>query len=259
MTPAESSNTSQRQPVIEVNDLFYKYSASGTPALKGLSFTVNKGETFGLLGPNGAGKTTTISLISTLLKPQKGKLVLSGIDVSHNAREAQRLIGFVPQELALYPTFSVKENLQYFGRLCGLRGKVLKTRVFECLEAVDLEDRSSSYVKELSSGMKRRVNIAAALMHSPQILLLDEPTVGVDTQTRKLIFEKLDQLKKSGMTMIYTTHYMEDAEQLCDRIIIVDHGECIAEGTPESLIANRQECESLEDLFLSLTGMNIRE
>ncbi len=259
MTPVLSSETPQVQPVIEVSDLIYKYSGSETPAIKGLSFSVNRGEIFGLLGPNGAGKTTTLSLISTLLKIQKGKLVLSGVDVSRNSMEARRLIGFVPQELALYPTFSIKENLQFFGRLCGIRGKMLKTRVSECLEAVDLAERINSPVKELSSGMKRRVNIAAAMMHSPRILLLDEPAVGVDTQTRKLIFEELDRLRSTGMTMIYTTHYMEDAEQLCDRIIIIDHGKCIAEGRPKKLIGDRTECTNLEELFLMMTGKDIRE
>lgn len=259
MTPALPRKISGGQPVIEINDLVYMYSKALTPALKGVSFCVNKGEIFGLLGPNGAGKTTTLSILSTLLKPEKGKVILNGMDVSTHAGMVRRSIGFVPQEIALYPAFSIQENLKYFGRLCGLRGRILAGRVKECIEAVDLGNRYDSPVKHLSSGMKRRVNIAVALMNSPQILLLDEPTVGVDTQTRILIFEKLEQLKTAGMTIIYTTHYMEDAEQLCDRIIIVDNGECIAEGPPNRLIDDNPDCEDLEDLFLSMTGKHIRD
>jgi ABC-2 type transport system ATP-binding protein len=259
MKPVLSQDIQPGQPVIEVNNLVYTYPGSGVPALKGLSFTVQKGEVFGLLGPNGAGKTTTLSILSTLIQPQKSNVALCGMDVSTQAKYVRQEIGFVPQEIALYPTFTIKENLKYFGRLCGLQGKMLKNRLAECLEAVDLSNRGSSLVKHISSGMKRRVNIAAALMNSPQVLLLDEPTVGVDTQTRKLVFEKLKQLKRDGMTMIYTTHYMEDAEQLCDRIVIIDNGECIAEGPPCRLIEENPECENLEELFLSITGKHIRE
>ena len=259
MTLAPSQEIPNGQPVIEINDLVYMYPGEDTPALKGISLSVNRGEIFGLLGPNGAGKTTTLSILSTLLKPENGNVILSGLDVSTHSGLVRRAIGFVPQEIALYPAFSIIENLKYFGRLCGLRGRILKDRVKECINTVDLENRNDSPVKHLSSGMKRRVNIAVALMNSPQVLLLDEPTVGVDTQTRKLIFEKLDHLRSSGMTMIYTTHYMEDAEQLCDRIIIIDNGECIAEGPPDKLIKDNQDCENLEDLFLSMTGKHIRD
>ncbi|NLD37060.1 MAG: ABC transporter ATP-binding protein [Desulfatiglans sp.] len=259
MKPVLSQDIQHGQPVIEVNNLLYTYPGSSVPALKGISFNVEKGEVFGLLGPNGAGKTTTLSILSTLIQPQTSKVHLCGIDVSTHAKFVRRVIGFVPQEIALYPTFTIKENLIFFGRLCGLWGKMLRNRLAECLEAVDLVNRGDSLVKHISSGMKRRINIATALMNSPQVLLLDEPTVGVDTQTRKLIFEKLKRLKENGMTMIYTTHYMEDAEQLCDRIIIIDNGECIAEGPPGRLIAENPECKNLEDLFLSITGKQIRE
>ncbi|MBN2419463.1 MAG: ABC transporter ATP-binding protein [Deltaproteobacteria bacterium] len=247
------------QPVIEVKNLTFTYPGTENPALKDLSFTVKKGEVFGLLGPNGAGKTTTLSILSTLIQPHRDNVIVCGMDVSVRAGHVRRVIGFVPQEIALYPTFSIKENLKYFGRLCGLRGKMLQNRLVECLDAVDLANRGGLFVKHISSGMKRRVNIAAALMNAPQVLLLDEPTVGVDTQTRKLIFEKLKQLRAEGMTMIYTTHYMEDAEQLCDRIVIIDNGECIAEGPPRRLIEENPECNNLEDLFLSITGKHIRE
>ncbi len=253
------ANIHDGEKVLKVCDLIFKYPGSRVNALNGLSFEVNKGEVFGLLGPNGAGKTTALSIVSTLIKPQTGNVTLCNMDVSGQAAGVRRAIGFVPQEIALYPSFTIKENLKYFGRLCGLRGRMLRGRTAECLDTVDLADRGDILVKHTSSGMKRRANIAAALMHSPQILLLDEPTVGVDTQTRKLIFEKLRQLKAAGMTMIYTTHYMEDAEQLCDRIIIIDKGEVVAEGPPGKLIEDLPGCENLEDLFLSMTGKNIRD
>ncbi len=256
MTPAR---TNKEKPVIEAADLFYIYPGTKKPALDGLTFAVEQGEIFGLLGPNGAGKTTALCILSTIFHPKNGRLIVCGVDANHRPQSVRNIIGLIPQELALYPALTLKENLSFFGRLYGLRGKTLKRQIDRSLEAVGLASHGDARVKYLSGGMKRRGNIAIALIHRPQVLFLDEPTVGVDIHTRKLIFHNLRQLKKSGITMIYTTHYMEDAEQLCDRITIMNHGRNILEGKTEALIREAPECKNLEDLFLHLTGRQIRE
>ena len=259
MTPAISQDSIPIQAAIEAKALYYAYPGSRTPALNGLTITINKGEIFGLLGPNGAGKTTVLSILSTLFKPNSGEFFIFGINAIQHPESAREIIGFIPQELALYQVLTLRENLAYFGRLCGLHGRKLKQRITECLEIVGLEKYGNHRVKHLSGGLKRRGNIAVAMINKPKVLFLDEPTVGVDIHTRKLIFNNLHQLKTSGMTMIYTTHYMEDAQQLCNRITILDNGKHIAEGKPDDLIKKVQGCENLEDLFLYLTGREIME
>jgi ABC-2 type transport system ATP-binding protein len=221
-------------PVIEVEKLVKKYGER--VAVNEVSFSVQEGEIFGLLGPNGAGKTTTISILATLLPPDGGKVIIGGYDLAREANKIKPLIGFVPQELALYPTLSAWDNLAFFGRIYGLRGNVLKERIATALDMVGLRERAGDAVRTFSGGMKRRLNIAASLLHRPRILFLDEPTMGVDPQSRNFIFEHIERLKAEGMTIIYTTHYMEEAERLCDRVAIMDEGRILALDTPKGLI-----------------------
>ena len=204
-------------------------------AVDGVSFRVAAGETVGLLGPNGAGKTTTISMISGLVKPTSGEVLIEGRAVRGDADPLKRKIGLVPQDLALYDELPAIDNLSLFGSLYDLSGERLRKASDEALALVGLTDRSKDKVGTFSGGMKRRLNLAAALLHDPQILLLDEPTVGVDPQSRNAIFDNLEVLKKRGKTLIYTTHYMEEAERLCDRLVIVDHGKVIADDTMDNL------------------------
>ncbi|MGD8455012.1 MAG: ATP-binding cassette domain-containing protein [Anaerolineales bacterium] len=224
------------QNAIEARELSKRYGEF--EAVKNLSFAIRRGEIFGFLGPNGAGKSTTISMLSCLLEPTKGMAVVAGYDVAKESREVKRRIGLVPQELALYLTLSARDNLNYFGRIYGLGGRKLHRRVDEVLEMVALAERANQAVKTYSGGMKRRLNIAAGLLHRPEVLFLDEPTVGVDPQSRNAVFEHVERLRDEGMTMVFTTHYMEEAERLCDRVAIVDEGRIIALDTPKKLIAD---------------------
>ncbi len=248
-----------RRDFVIADHLQLTYPGATTPALDGLSLTIAAGEVFGLLGPNGAGKTTAISIMCTLLRPGAGSLTIAGHDVLRKAREVRRLIGLVPQDIALYPRLSTRENLLYFGRLHGLRGTGLRDRCAACLDLVGLADSADRAVATCSGGMKRRANLAAALLHQPQLLFLDEPTVGIDAQSRNMILENLVRLKEQGMTMVYTTHYMEEARQLCDRIAVVDHGRVLRSGTPQELIDAEADCDNLDELFLKLTGRQLRD
>jgi ABC-2 type transport system ATP-binding protein len=206
-------------------------------AVDAVSFHVAQGETYGLLGPNGAGKTTSISMIAGLLEPDSGRVTVSGIPVSTTGIEAKAAIGLVPQDLAIYPDLSAEENLTFFGRLYGMRGRELNARVDEILEVIGLTERRADRSKEFSGGMKRRLNIGIGLLHRPRLLILDEPTVGVDPQSRNAILESVQALAAEGMAVLYTTHYMEEAERLCDRVGIIDQGEIKAEGTRRELVA----------------------
>jgi ABC-2 type transport system ATP-binding protein len=222
------------EPILIAQDV--KKSFGDHDAVKNISLQVARGEVFGLLGPNGAGKTTTISMLTGLLEPSAGKITVDGLDVKDHALEVKAKLGLVPQEMALYKTLSARQNLTFFGRIYGLQGKELRQRVDEVLEMIGLTERADDAIEEYSGGMKRRVNIAAGLLHKPQILFLDEPTVGVDPQSRNAIFENVEALNRAGMTVIYTTHYMEEAQRLCHRIAIVDEGLIIALDTPTALI-----------------------
>jgi ABC-2 type transport system ATP-binding protein len=205
-------------------------------ALDGISLEIAPGEFFGLLGPNGAGKSTLMSLIAGLRSPDAGQLTVAGPGVAAGSAEARRALGLVPQHLALYADLSAEANLRIFGGLYGLRGKALAERVDRALDAVQLADRRRDLVTTYSGGMKRRLNIAAALLHEPRLLLCDEPTVGVDPQSRNAIFDFLQGLNRAGMTIIYSTHYMEEATRLCSRIGIIDHGKILALGTIDELL-----------------------
>lgn len=206
-------------------------------AVDGVSFSVVEGETYGLLGPNGAGKTTTISMVSGLLRPDAGRVDVLGEEMKVGTVAARAAVGLVPQELAIYPDLTADENLKFFGALYGLSGKALAERIDLVLSVVGLTDRRSDRTSEYSGGMKRRLNIGIGLLHSPRLLILDEPTVGVDPQSRNAILEAVEQLSVEGMAIIYTTHYMEEAERLCDRVGIIDEGRLVAEGTHRQLVA----------------------
>jgi ABC-2 type transport system ATP-binding protein len=221
--------------IVEVNHLSKQYHGSDQPAVRDVSFAIQRGEIFGFLGPNGAGKTTTISMLSCLLKPSGGSAAIAGFDLTRQQNEIKRRIGLVPQDLALYPSLSASDNLMFYGRIYGLHGKDLKQRVEQALKTVGLYDRRHDRVEQYSGGMKRRVNIAAGLLHQPEILFLDEPTVGVDPQSRNFIFDNVEELNRNGMTVLYTTHYMEEAERLCDRVAIIDQGKVVACDTPRAL------------------------
>jgi ABC-2 type transport system ATP-binding protein len=207
----------------------------GLQAADNVTFHVEAGEIYGLLGPNGAGKTTTISMISGLLRPDNGRVTVGGVDVWGAPEKAKALMGVAPQELAIYEELSARENLEFWGQLAGLRRAEVKTRTTELLEALALADRAKDAVKTYSGGMKRRINIGCALLHRPKLLLLDEPTVGIDPQARSNILELVRKLSKDGAAILYTTHYLEEAEILCDRIGIIDHGKLLAEGTLSEL------------------------
>ena len=205
-------------------------------AVDDVSFRIAPGETYGLLGPNGAGKTTTISMVAGLLRADAGSIHVAGRPMAADAVEPKRHLGLVPQDLAIYPDLTAAENLRFFGKLQGLRGQALTTRVAEVLELIGLADRARDRAKEYSGGMKRRLNIGVGLLHQPSLLILDEPTVGVDPQSRNSILESVETLSVEGMAVLYTTHYMEEAERLCDRIGIIDSGRLQAEGTRDELI-----------------------
>ncbi|MFI8536498.1 ABC transporter ATP-binding protein [Streptomyces aquilus] len=206
-------------------------------AVDDVSLRIAPGETYGLLGPNGAGKTTTIRMACGLLRPDAGTVRVAGLAVTTAAGPAKKLIGFVPQDVALYPDLSVRENLRFFGRLYRLSRRALERRVDEVLDLIELRDRAGDRVDSLSGGMRRRLNIGAGLVHSPTLLVLDEPTVGVDPQSRHAILESVTRFGEEGMAVLYTTHYMEEAERLCDRVGIIDRGRLVAEGSPRELVA----------------------
>ena len=233
-------------------------------AVDNVSFALERGQLVGLLGPNGAGKTTTVSIIAGLVTPDNGDVLIGGHRLAGDTDPAKRKIGLVPQDLALYDELSATENLRYWGGAYGLRGADLKQRVQEVLAATGLLDRAREPVKRFSGGMKRRLNLAAGLLHDPDILLLDEPTVGVDPQSRNAIFDKLEVLKRRGKALLYTTHYMEEAERLADRIVVIDHGKVIADDTLAGLHARVPVAvgggrATLETVFLTLTGRSLRD
>jgi ABC-2 type transport system ATP-binding protein len=219
---------------IEVDDL--RKTFGEIKAVDGASFRVAQGEIFSLLGPNGAGKTTLLSMLSCLLHPAGGDATVMGHSILKDPMGVKSVLGVVPQDIALYEDMTARENLDFWGKMYGLRGTVLKTRVAEVLEVIGLTDRAGDFIKKYSGGMKRRVNIGVALLHKPQIIYMDEPTVGIDPQSRRSILDNVIALKNNGMTVLYTTHNMEEAQELSDHIAIMDHGKVIAGGTNEELV-----------------------
>ena len=236
-------------------------SFGGLQAVDDVSFGIGKQEIFGLLGPNGAGKTTTIRMLSTVLAPDEGDVVIGGHSVTRESDAVRQLVGVCPQELALYPELSATDNLVFFGRMAGLSGREAKTAAAAHLESVGLTERARDKVDKFSGGMKRRVNLAVALMSRPQLLFLDEPTVGIDPQSRSHIFDTVEGLRDDGMTVLYTTHYMEEADRLCDRLGIMDNGRLIRLGSPQELKAEIGDPEevTLETVFLEHTGRSLRD
>jgi ABC-2 type transport system ATP-binding protein len=230
-------------------------------AVNGVSFNIHKGEIFGLLGPNGAGKTTTIRILSTVLPSNSGEVKIGGFDLNREAESIRHIIGVCPQELALYEDLSAMDNMVFFGRMAGLESAEARAQALANLKLMGLEDRSKGKVAKFSGGMKRRINLAIALMGSPQLLFLDEPTTGIDPQSRNNIFENIVGLQQKGMTVLYTTHYMEEADRLCQRIAIMDGGKIIALDTPHALKAQLGPPDkiTLEDVFLKLTGRSLRD
>lgn len=230
-------------------------------AVDGVSFTIYKGEIFGLLGPNGAGKTTTIRMLSTVLEPDSGDVTIGGYSVRRDANAVRSLIGVCPQELALYEELSALDNLVFFGRMVGLDGKEARAQAAARLELLGLAQRAKGRVDKFSGGMKRRVNLAVSLMGHPELLFMDEPTVGIDPQSRNNIYDTIEGLRDKGMTILYTTHYMEEADRLCDRVAIMDGGRIIAMDTPRELRSQigPPDQVTLEDVFLRLTGRSLRD
>jgi ABC-2 type transport system ATP-binding protein len=220
--------------IVSIKDLSKSYD--GTQAVNKLTFEILRGEFFGLLGPNGAGKTTTIGMLTGLIKPSEGRITIDGLDALNYPKEVKAKIGFVPQDFALYPSLSAKDNLLFFGRIYGLHGGRLRQRINDILGMVELHEYAEKAVSTFSNGMKRRLNIASGLIHEPPILILDEPTVGVDTHMRQTILEKLTNLHRKGLTILYTTHLMEEAQRLCQRVAIMDSGQIIAMDSPPVLI-----------------------
>lgn len=250
--------------LIEIKGLSKQYDS--LKAVDNVSFEVMDGEVFGLLGPNGAGKSTLIAMLTTLLKPDSGEIIINGFNLSTQQSEIKKILGLVPQEIALYPTLTARENLMFWGRMYGLKGTLLKERVDEALDIAGLMDRAKQRIDSYSGGMKRRINIAAALLHRPRILIMDEPTVGIDPQSRNHILETVLKLNRDGMTVIYTSHYMEEVEFLCSKVAIMDHGKIIAKGSKEELKRSigdtdtiNIEQSNLESVFLQLTGRALRD
>jgi ABC-2 type transport system ATP-binding protein len=250
-------------PILEVQNLSKKYG--DFTAVKGISFNIQEGEIFSLLGPNGAGKTTTISMLSTLYDPTGGDAVIGGYSVKKEPMAVRQVIGVVPQDLALYEDLTARENLLFWGQMYNLGGKALTERVDEVLAQIGLTDKANQRVRTYSGGMKRRVNIGVGLLHKPRLLFMDEPTVGIDPQSRRAILDTVKKLNQQGMTVLYTTHYMEEAAELSNRVGIIDHGELIALGTQaeltkqvgqnETLILHVGENDDSEALAKSLEGI----
>ena len=243
--------------IIEVKELTKVYS--GRKAVNNISFEIKKGEAFGLLGPNGAGKTTTISMLSCLILPTSGDAHIEGKSIIKEPIEVKKRIGVVPQDIALYPTLSAKENLFFWGEMYGLSGRRLKEKVDEVLQVVGLTERSKDRINKYSGGMKRRINIAVGLLPSPKLLILDEPTVGVDPQSRNNILESLKKLNKDGLTILYTSHYMEEVEFLCDRVAVMDLGNIIAQGTQNELRLLAGKMDSLKISTIDEVKENLGE
>ena len=229
--------------ILEVHDLKKKYGEF--EAVRGISFSIEAGEIFSLLGPNGAGKTTTISILSTLLEPTSGDATIGGHSIRQDAMAVRRIIGVVPQEIALYDTLNARENLFFWGRMYGMSGNTLAGRVDEVLQQIGLVEKANAHVQTYSGGMKRRLNIGVGLLHHPQIIFMDEPTVGIDPQSRRNILDSVKELNRQGMTVVYTTHNMEEAQELSHRVGIIDHGKMIALGTQKELTQRVGEHETL--------------
>ena len=245
--------------MIQINKLSKKYKGSEIFSVSDLNLEINEGDIFGLLGPNGAGKTTLISMLSSLLKPTSGSFTINDLNYKDHQKELKQLIGTVPQEYALYPTLTALENLMYFGSMYGIQKSDLKSDIHDHLETLGLSDFASKKIKTFSGGMKRRINLIAGILHDPKVLFLDEPTVGVDVQSRNVIIKHLKELNEKGTTIIYTSHHLNEAEEFCTKVAIIDHGKIVCEGEPKKLISEHENARHLEDVFLEKTGKALRD
>lgn len=245
--------------IIRIDNLSKKYKDSDYYSVEDLSLTIVEGEIFGLLGPNGAGKTTLISMLCGLVKPTSGSFSIAGLSYRDKPLQIRKQIGVVPQEYALYPTLTARENLAYFGAMYGLRGKELKLLIEESLVKMGLLKFADKKIGAFSGGMKRRVNLLAGLLHKPKLLFLDEPTVGVDVQSKNVILDFIKEQNRLGTTIIYTSHHLIEAEELCDRIAIIESGKVVTQGTPQGLIQGTRDARNLEDVFIALTGRELRD
>jgi len=247
------------KPIIQISKLVKKYDEATNNAVDSLDLQIMEGDIFGLLGPNGAGKTTTISMLCGLITTDSGNIIINELDQKRNLEEIKKIIGVVPQELALYDNLTATENLKFFGKMYGLDSKYLTSRIEFFLKKFSLTEKAHKLVSTFSGGMKRRLNLIAGILHSPKILFLDEPTVGIDVQSKNVIIEYLKELNNQGTTIVYTSHLMEEAENLCTNISIIDFGKEIAKGTSKQLLNSNLDCNNLEEIFLKLTGRSVRE
>ena len=247
------------KPIVEIEHLHKIFKGNDEAALKDVSLSIQQNEVFGLLGPNGAGKTTLISVLCGLINPTDGNVKIDGKNLDQHLMDIKQVIGVVPQDIALYPTLTAKENLEFYGSMYGLSGKDLKNKIEVWLHKLGLTKAANRQLQTYSGGMKRRVNLIAGILHQPKVLFLDEPTVGVDVQSRNVIIEHLKELNQGGTTIIYTSHHMEEAEDFCSRIAIIDYGNILSQGTPKELIANTPHAKNLEDVFLHLTKRKLRD
>lgn len=245
-------------PAISAASLSKQYRNSDQPALNGFNLEVRQGEFFGLLGPNGAGKTTVISILTGLIPPDSGTVRVLGMSFGENRNDIKRILGLVPQDVGLYDKLTAGENLLFFGKLFGIKGAELKEKIRQGLEFAGLAEYAARPVFTFSYGMKRRLNLAVGLLNDPRVLVLDEPCVGIDVQSRHLIHGQLKELNRRGTTILYTTHYMEEAQELCGRITIIDNGRIVEQGAPPALL-RQSGMANLEELFLSLTGKELRD
>lgn len=246
--------------ILKTTDLTKKYQ--NRAVVDSLNLEIKKGEIFGLLGPNGAGKSTTLNMICAIVRPTTGAIELFGKNPQKQKKEVLHKLGYIPQELAIHGSLKAWENVELFTSLYGIKGTALKEAVTESLEYVELIEQKQEFAKNFSGGMKRRLNIACAIGHKPDLLIFDEPTVGIDPQSRNFILEKIKESNKNGATVIYTSHYMEEVEAICSRIAIMDNGKIIACGTSDELkrlVTNGSEEITLEEVFLTLTGKKLRD
>ncbi len=258
---ATKNKENKMKTVVKLDGLIKKYD--NKPVVDGLSLEIGEGEIFGLLGPNGAGKSTTMNMICQLVKPTAGSIRVFDMDPKKDAKKVKPMIGYIPQDLAIYGNLKAWENVEMFTALYGIKGQELKDAIDESLDFVGLEDKRNKFAKTFSGGMKRRLNIACALGHKPKLLIFDEPTVGIDPQSRNFILSKIKDVNKDGTTVIYTSHYMEEVEAICTRVAIMDNGKIIAIGTTEELknMVRKSPDEeiTLEQVFLTLTGKSLRD
>jgi ABC-2 type transport system ATP-binding protein len=245
--------------MLHIQKLSKKYKGADYFSVSNLDLDILKGEIFGVLGPNGAGKTTLISMLCSLIKPTSGTFTINNLDYINNKKELKQLIGIVPQEYALYPSLTAYENLSYFGSMYGMQGKILKKSIHLYLEKMGLLEFANKKIEIFSGGMKRRINLIASILHQPKILFLDEPTVGVDVQSKNVIIDHLKQLNKGGTTIVYTSHHLNEAEHFCSRVAIIDNGKIILKGTPKALISSNEKAHNLEDVFIRYTGKELRD